>query len=400
MAQTGYTPISIYYSSTTTNVPTAGNLVAGELAINTADGKLFYKDSSGVVQTLATKSATSGTFTTITNSGLTSGRVVFSSTGGLEADSANLFWDIANSRLGIGTTTPYFPLQVTGTIKVATGNAQGILGLGDGAGNSINCGVWRGANNNPYADGNYLNLGGYDAISFAVGNAAIGSQTQRMIIDSAGTTSISTTASNGLNVTSTNSFSAGNANYVIFYMSNMTGGTNGIALGKSSSTYNTSKIVFGYAGSGSSSNYLGLGFYDADNRLVIYPTGNASLTGSLTQNTSDDRLKTNFETISNALDKVCSLRGFTHNWNDLAVKLNNSDPSIKESGVSAQEVQKVLPEAVCIAPFDQVKGNRFESESGENYLTVQYEKLVPLLIESIKELNAKVTALETQLGAK
>jgi hypothetical protein len=55
MAQTGYTPISIYYSATSTNVPTAGNLVAGELAINTADGKLFYKDSAGVVQTIASK---------------------------------------------------------------------------------------------------------------------------------------------------------------------------------------------------------------------------------------------------------------------------------------------------------------------------------------------------------
>jgi len=55
MAQTGYTPISIYYSATATNTPTAGNLVAGELAINTADGKLFYKDSAGVVQTIAGK---------------------------------------------------------------------------------------------------------------------------------------------------------------------------------------------------------------------------------------------------------------------------------------------------------------------------------------------------------
>ena len=53
MAQTGFTPISIYYSATATNVPTAGNLVAGELAINTADGKLYYKDSAGVVQQIA-----------------------------------------------------------------------------------------------------------------------------------------------------------------------------------------------------------------------------------------------------------------------------------------------------------------------------------------------------------
>lgn len=57
MAQTGYTPISLYYTTTASAVPTAGNLVNGELAINinTADGKLFYKDSAGVVQALATK---------------------------------------------------------------------------------------------------------------------------------------------------------------------------------------------------------------------------------------------------------------------------------------------------------------------------------------------------------
>ena len=55
MAATGYTPISLYYSSTTTNVPLNTALVAGELAINTADGKLFYKDSSNVVQVIAWK---------------------------------------------------------------------------------------------------------------------------------------------------------------------------------------------------------------------------------------------------------------------------------------------------------------------------------------------------------
>lgn len=55
MAQSGFTPISLYYSTTTTNVPTAGNLADGELAINITDGKLFYKDNSGVVQTIASK---------------------------------------------------------------------------------------------------------------------------------------------------------------------------------------------------------------------------------------------------------------------------------------------------------------------------------------------------------
>jgi hypothetical protein len=65
MAATGFTPISLYYTTTASAAPTAGNLVAGELALNNNDGKLFYKDSSGVVQTIATKaSAALGTSTT------------------------------------------------------------------------------------------------------------------------------------------------------------------------------------------------------------------------------------------------------------------------------------------------------------------------------------------------
>jgi len=55
MAQSGYTPIVVYNSGTTTNAPTAGNLAFGELAINYADGKLFYKDGSSAVQVIAWK---------------------------------------------------------------------------------------------------------------------------------------------------------------------------------------------------------------------------------------------------------------------------------------------------------------------------------------------------------
>lgn len=59
MAASGYTPISLYYSSTASAVPIAGNLVAGELALNTADGKLYYKNSSNVVTLLASAAAAS-----------------------------------------------------------------------------------------------------------------------------------------------------------------------------------------------------------------------------------------------------------------------------------------------------------------------------------------------------
>jgi hypothetical protein len=68
MAATNYTPIQLYNSGTTGNAPSAGNLAAGELAINYTDGKLFYKDNSAAVQVIAWKT----TPTTAGGTGLTS----------------------------------------------------------------------------------------------------------------------------------------------------------------------------------------------------------------------------------------------------------------------------------------------------------------------------------------
>ena len=99
MAQTGFTPIKLYSSSTAAAVPLAANLAPGELAINTADGKLFYEDSSGVVQVIASKagnvnvaSFSAGT-TGFTPSTATTGAVTLAGTlalanGGTNATSA------------------------------------------------------------------------------------------------------------------------------------------------------------------------------------------------------------------------------------------------------------------------------------------------------------------------
>jgi hypothetical protein len=73
MAQSGYTPILIYASGTASNTPSSGNLTTGasgaELAINYADGKLFYKDGSGVVQTIASKASVAGTVSSVSWTG-------------------------------------------------------------------------------------------------------------------------------------------------------------------------------------------------------------------------------------------------------------------------------------------------------------------------------------------
>lgn len=181
MAQTGYTPILIYSSSTAAQAPAAGNLtnstLGSELAINITDGKLFYKDNANAVQVIAwkvTPTTAGGTGLTsytqgdllyydsgttlaklaksttatryLSNTGtnnnpawaqidltngvtgtlpvgsggtgattFTAGRILFGNATSAINTSANLFWDNANSRLGIGTTGPITQLSNTAT---------------------------------------------------------------------------------------------------------------------------------------------------------------------------------------------------------------------------------------------------------------------------------------------
>jgi hypothetical protein len=124
MAQTGYTPILNYSSATASAVPLAANLAQGELALNTNDGKLFYKDSAGVVQTMASKATGSiGGSTT---------QVQFNNSGVL-GGSASLTWS------GTVLTSSGFAGPLNGTVGATTANtgafttlsATGNVTLGD-----------------------------------------------------------------------------------------------------------------------------------------------------------------------------------------------------------------------------------------------------------------------------
>ena len=85
----------------------------------------------------------------------------------------------------------------------------------------------------------------------------------------------------------------------------------------------------------------------------------------------------------------------TFNWNELAEKEVGYDRQEGQVGLLAQDLQKVLPEAVKIAPFDSDPSG--SSISGENYLTIQYERVVPLLVESIKEMGSLIGDLESRI---
>ena len=89
-----------------------------------------------------------------------------------------------------------------------------------------------------------------------------------------------------------------------------------------------------------------------------------------------------------------SLTGIVYKWNDLANSLAGYNTHEDVVGLFAQDVQSVLPEAVKPAPFDTEQG---VSKSGENYLTVQYEKVVPLLVQAIKEQQAMIEELRAEI---
>ena len=116
-------------------------------------------------------------------------------------------------------------------------------------------------------------------------------------------------------------------------------------------------------------------------------TGEIRATNQITAYYSDKRLKDIKGKIPNALDKLELLDGVLYTQNKFAEQFGYKNYDM-QVGVIAQQVKEVLPEAIKPAPFDiDENGN---SISGENYLTVQYEKLVPLLIEAIKELREEV----------
>jgi hypothetical protein len=136
-------------------------------------------------------------------------------------------------------------------------------------------------------------------------------------------------------------------------------------------------------------------FYDASTGIRWYTAGaeemrlendgDLHVDGNITAysaTVSDERLKHDIEPITGALDKVNAIGGYTFTYNK---------EERKSAGVIAQEVQKVLPSAVTSGELP------FHGEEGEEYLTVQYDQIIGLLIESIKELNDKVEKLE---GAK
>ena len=406
MAATSFTPISLYYSSTASNVPTAGNLVAGELAINTADGKLFYKDSAGVVQVIGTKGGVGSSTTT---------QVLYNNAGTI-AGSANFVFDGTN--VGIGTSSPSYKLDVKGS----TGD---IVRVSDGT----NADLLLGTN----STGPYVFTPTAAALRFGTSN------NERMRIDSAGVIGINVTpnawysswkgiqgnslpvsGNTEVHISSSAYFNAGaswvysSSSYAPSYYQVFNGshkwfnaplGTSGntITFNQAMTLDTSGNLLVGTTsqiGSGAfslkTSGSVNFGVVVQDSAdasgFKYFRTYNGSNTeiGSIARvtttnaivynTTSDQRLKSNIVDSEPVLDKLLTVKVRQFDWTEGDLH--------QDAGFIAQELAPILSGIVT------------EGKTEEDMWQLDYSRLTPYLVKAIQELNAKVDALEAQLAAK
>jgi len=155
----------------------------------------------------------------------------------------------------------------------------------------------------------------------------------------------------------------GTANQIV-----VTDGTGSITLSTPQSIGTSSSVQFGSFGVGTAASGT---------------TGEIRATNNVTAfYSSDERLKDNVQVITNALAKVLQIRGVEFDWNNLTEPEDGYFVRKHDVGVIAQEIEKVLPEVV---------GTR---ENGIK--AVKYDRIIPLLIEAIKELKAEVDVLKNK----
>lgn len=229
MAQSGYTPIQLYYSSTTTNVPLAANLASGELAINITDGKLFYKDNANAVQVIAWKV----TPTTAGGTGLTSytaGDLPYYASG------------TALSKLGIGASGNY--LSSSGTAP--QWSAPAALTKTDDTNVTLTLG---GSASTALLNAASITAGWSGQLSAARGGTGIGSYTSGDMLYASGASTISKLGIGTSNQILTSSGSAPQWSTGIT-VSTLTWGTK-LLLSGNGSTPGASELAIGTNGAGS-----------------------------------------------------------------------------------------------------------------------------------------------------
>ena len=293
---------------------------------------------------------------------------------GVIAIGTNQIYKDASGNLGIGIASPSAPLHIYSSanssaprLKIQNPNtgssaATSALFINDSTAQYLESGV-TGTGWNDYGTikkqsgyciaygsaSTYMTIAGQAGIIFGYG---ANPHTEAMRIDTSG----------NLLVGPTSAYVSGTGNALIQISASGTGGA--LALRNSAAT---------------AGKYWRIGPDNSANNMVVYNQNNTGVYmtdgGSAWIGSSDERLKTDLKPIENAAQKVSTLRAVTG-------RFKTDDESVSRSFLIAQDVQAVLPEAVDASDPDK--------------LGVAYTDTIPLLVAAIKELTAKVTALEAK----
>jgi hypothetical protein len=406
-AAAGFAALKVEDYSDTSGVYTS-SVTAGNFRFISGDS---YYYNSGAFRSNNTTSAVvnmyNGELKFYTDSGLTANTNFFP-TERMRIDSSG--------NVGIGTSSPQSKLNVYGSAGTA------VLTLSDST-----LGVNYGSQLKGYGStgiGGFGEFGVLDAgtyskaitvafqanyVAFNTGYSGTSSNAERMRIDASGNVGIGTSSpSYKLDISGTG-YASSDFRAPIFYDSNNTAyylDPSGVS-GSNITTIYTDNWFRSYGTTGWVNQDYGGGIYMIDttwvrtyNSKAFYVANQIAATGNITAYYSDERLKTRTGKIENALQKVLGLDGFHYVENELAKSLGYSN-SKQQVGLSAQQVQSVLPEAVSLAPVDMHTdefSGEITSKSGENYLTVDYSRLVPLLVEAIKQQQTQIDKLNSLVG--
>jgi hypothetical protein len=313
---------------------------------------IVLNGTTGIQNVLGSAAAPAESNTTSSNTGL---YFPTSTTLGLSTAGTNAVYIDASQQVGIGTTSPAAnlhissasPLALVQSTQAAGGTAAAYFAIKANSGSSGNY---------------YRSLFGYDAsnnIDWAIGNFGTakdvlafyaGGLTERMRIDSSGNLLVGTTSLNG----------------------GITGITNNL---NTMTTRNTGATA---------GKFWKAPYVDTSNQLYIINNSNTGVYitdgGVAWVANSDERLKTTLTPFENAVEKICSIRSGTGRY--LA-----DDESVSRSFLIAQDVQKILPEAVSTQNDEQ------------KTLGLAYTDLIPLLVAAIKEQQALITTLTARIEA-
>jgi hypothetical protein len=310
---------------------------------------------------------------------------------GVLAGSASFVFDGTN--VGIGTSSPGSTLDVKGTLRLS-GATSGYVGFSPAAAAGSTTYTL------PTADGSagqFLTTNGSGSLSWSgvtTGVSSFSAGTTGLTPSTATTGAVTLAGTLAVANGGTGATTAANARTNLNVPTRTGGDASGtwsisISGNAATATSATSATSATTATTATTANALNTSNDYQVNSIGVGTAASGSAgeiraTGNVTAYYSDDRLKRRLGYIGGALDKVMSLRGFYYEANEIANQLGYE--SVREVGLSAQEVQAVLPEIVKPAPIDP------------QYLTLDYAKLVPLLVEAIKEQQILINNLSKKVN--